>query len=136
MLSSGIVTESLQYFLPLSSLLTHRQTIRFFPLLVHVTRLYRLPHSPQIRTSESAYREYFPDDVILVFVDCGVSALRLLNSSWALLKTFRETDIAKAYGVNWIPSLVVIGPDGKVKLSTVMSSKVDQYLKNLVSSSK
>ena len=47
------------------------------------------------------------------------------------LKKFKETDIAKAYGVNWIPSIVVIGPDGQVKLSTVLSYKVDKYLKEL-----
>ena len=45
------------------------------------------------------------------------------------LKKFKETDIAKAYGVNWIPSMVVIGEDGKVKLSTVLTYKVDKYLK-------
>jgi len=47
------------------------------------------------------------------------------------LKKFKETDIAKAYGVNWIPTMVVIGPDGQVKLSTVLSYKVDKYLKEL-----
>ena len=47
------------------------------------------------------------------------------------LTKFKETDIAKAYGVNWIPSMVVIGPDGQVKLSTVLSYKVDKYLKEL-----
>ena len=47
------------------------------------------------------------------------------------LKKFKETDIAKAYGVNWIPSMVVIGPAGQVKLSTVLSYKVDKYLKEL-----
>ena len=47
------------------------------------------------------------------------------------LKKFKETDIAKAYGVNWIPSMVVIGPDGQVKLSTVLSYKVDKYLKEI-----
>lgn len=47
------------------------------------------------------------------------------------LKKFRETDIAKAYGVKWIPSMVVVGPDGQVKLSTVLPYKVDQYLKEL-----
>ena len=47
------------------------------------------------------------------------------------LKKFKETDIAKAYGVNWIPSMVVIGLDGQVKLSTVLSYKVDKYLKEL-----
>ena len=47
------------------------------------------------------------------------------------LKKFRETDIAKAYGVKWIPSMVVIGPDEQVKLSTVLTYKVDKYLKEL-----
>jgi len=47
------------------------------------------------------------------------------------LKKFRETDIARAYGVKWIPSMVVVGPDGQVKLSTVLTYKVDKYLKEL-----
>lgn len=45
------------------------------------------------------------------------------------LKKFKETDIAKDYGVKWIPSIVVVGPDGQVKLSTVMTNKLDKYLK-------
>ena len=47
------------------------------------------------------------------------------------LKKFKETDIAKAYGVKWIPSMVVVGPDGEVKLSTVLTYKVDKYLQEL-----
>ena len=47
------------------------------------------------------------------------------------LKKFKETAISKAYGVNWIPSMVVIGSDGQVKLSTVLTYKVDKYLKEL-----
>ena len=47
------------------------------------------------------------------------------------LKKFKETAIAKSYGVNWIPSMVVVGPDGQVKLSTVLTYKVDKYLKEL-----
>jgi len=50
------------------------------------------------------------------------------------LKKFKETDIARAYGVKWIPSMVVIGPDGQVKLSTVMISRLDKFLKELTSS--
>ena len=49
------------------------------------------------------------------------------------LKKFKETDIAKAYGVKWIPSMVVVGADGKVALSTVLTYKVDKYLKELTS---
>ena len=47
------------------------------------------------------------------------------------LKKFKETDIAKAYGVKWIPSMVVVGSDGQVKLSTVLTYKVDKYLQEL-----
>ena len=47
------------------------------------------------------------------------------------LKKFKDTDISKAYGVKWIPSMVVVGPDGQVKLSTVLTYKVDKYLKEL-----
>ena len=49
------------------------------------------------------------------------------------LKKFNETDIAKTYGVKWIPSMVVVGPDGQVKLSTVLTYKLDKYLKELTS---
>ena len=47
------------------------------------------------------------------------------------LKGFKESDIAKAYGIHWIPSLIVIGKDGKVLLSTVHTHKVDTFLKTL-----
>ena len=47
------------------------------------------------------------------------------------LKKFKETDIAKAYGVKWIPSIVIVGPDGQVKLSTVVIEKVERYLQEL-----
>jgi pimeloyl-ACP methyl ester carboxylesterase/peroxiredoxin len=49
------------------------------------------------------------------------------------LKKFRETDIARLYGVKWIPSMVVIA-DGKVVLSTVLSYKVDLKLRQLTGS--
>ena len=84
------------------------------------------------------YQTYHNNGVefIGVSMDTDVEAWKHAIEKYAItypqaseLKKFKETDIAKAYGVNWIPSLVVIGPDGKVKLSTVMSHKVDQYLK-------
>ena len=43
-------------------------------------------------------------------------------------KKMREAEVAKLYGVKWIPSLVVVGPDGKVALSTVISQKVRALL--------
>ena len=47
------------------------------------------------------------------------------------LRKFKDTDISKAYGVKWIPSMVIVGPDGKVVLATVQIEKVEQYLNNL-----
>ena len=44
------------------------------------------------------------------------------------LKKMREAEVTKLYGVKWIPSLVVVGPDGKVALSTVISQKVRALL--------
>ena len=48
------------------------------------------------------------------------------------LKKMREAQISKTYGVSWIPSLYVIGRDGKVVLGTVLSAKVEQTLRQLV----
>ncbi len=44
------------------------------------------------------------------------------------LKKFKQTDIHRAYGVNWIPTMVVIDPQGKVALSTVCTYKADKLL--------
>ena len=51
------------------------------------------------------------------------------------LKRMNQSDVAKAYGVRWIPSLYLIGPDGKVLVSTVLSYKIENMLyKNFVES--
>lgn len=44
------------------------------------------------------------------------------------LKPWKETQVSKDYGVKWIPSIVVVGADGKVLLSTVMLPKVKSLL--------
>lgn len=40
----------------------------------------------------------------------------------------KESAIGADYHVKWIPSLYVIGPDGKVQLATVVASKVAAFL--------
>ena len=86
------------------------------------------------------YRQYHPLGVEFVGVsmDTDVEAWRKAIAQYEItypqvseLKKFRETDIAKAYGVLWIPSMVVVGADGRVLLSTVHSYKVDKLLKEL-----
>lgn len=84
------------------------------------------------------YKTYRSDklEFVGVSMDTDVAAWRKAIGHYGItypqvseLRKFRETDIAKAYGVNWIPSMVVVGPDGKVLLSTVVLDKVEQLLK-------
>ena len=47
------------------------------------------------------------------------------------LKRMNNSEVAKAYGVKWIPSIYLIGPDGKVLVSTVLSYKIENALNRL-----
>lgn len=47
------------------------------------------------------------------------------------LKRMREAKIAQTYGVQWIPSMTLVGPDGKVVLSTVVLERMEKALENL-----
>ena len=47
------------------------------------------------------------------------------------LKRMREAKIAQTYGVQWIPSMTLVGPDGKVVLSTVVLKRMEKALENL-----
>ncbi len=84
------------------------------------------------------HREYAAKGIEFVGVsmDTDVEAWRKACQQFGItftqvseLKKFKETDIAKSYGVKWIPSMVVIDKDGQVALSTVLTYKVDKYLK-------
>ena len=86
------------------------------------------------------YEKYHPYGIEFVGIsmDTDVEAWKKAIEKYGItypqvseLKKFKETDIAKAYGVKWIPSMVIVGPDGQVKLSTVLTYKVDNYLKEL-----
>ena len=48
------------------------------------------------------------------------------------LKKMREANISKAYGVKWIPSMVLIDPEGKVVMGTVLSKKLERKLEELL----
>lgn len=47
------------------------------------------------------------------------------------LKRMREAEIAKSFGVQWIPSMTLIGPDGKVVLSTVVVERMEKALSEI-----
>ena len=54
----------------------------------------------------------------------GMDWLQL--SEW---KKWKETKVSADYHIKWIPTKYVIDPKGKVILSTVMTEKVEKYLK-------
>ena len=97
--------------------------------------------APEVVRMYEAYRPY-GIEFIGISMDTDVEAWKKAIEKYGItypqvseLKKFKETDIAKAYGVKWIPSMVVVGPDGEVKLSTVLTYKVDKYLKELTTGS-
>ena len=48
------------------------------------------------------------------------------------LKKMRKANISKAYGVKWIPSMVLIDPERKVVMGTVLSKKLEKKLEELL----
>ena len=89
---------------------------------------------------KAMYEAVSKDKVAFVSVsfDRGLDALKAFAKDNALpgVQLFdpagkKESAVGAAYGVKWIPSMVIVGPDGQVKLSTVMTYKVDNYLKEL-----
>jgi len=93
--------------------------------------------APEVVRQYEKYHQY-GIEFIGISMDTDVEAWKKTIEKFGItypqvseLKKFKETDIAKAYGVKWIPSIVVVGPDGQVKLSTVLTTKLDNYLKEL-----
>lgn len=46
-------------------------------------------------------------------------------------KPWKETQVSKDYHINWIPSMYLIGPDGRVVLGTVMPEKLRKALETV-----
>lgn len=85
------------------------------------------------------YKEYSPKGVQFVGISmdtdrevwaAAVKKHDIAYTQVSELVKFRETEISKKYGVQWIPSMYLIAPDGKVVLGTVVSEKLEQALKS------
>lgn len=44
----------------------------------------------------------------------------------------KESAVCEAYGVKWIPSLILVGPDGRVACKTVVAGRIDRFLSNIL----
>ena len=89
---------------------------------------------------KAQYEKYSPKGVEFVGVSFDDNAERWQNAikefglkyhQVSELKKWKTTDIYAAYGIKWIPTIYIIGPDGKVKLATVLSERAEQFLHNL-----
>ena len=52
------------------------------------------------------------------------------------LKPWKETRISQDYHIKWIPSMYLIGPDGKVVLATVEIKKLRKALEAISTAKK
>ena len=93
-----------------------------------------VPHLKEI------HKAYASDKVAFLSVsfdtdkDKLTSYIRDNGMDWAHgseLKKWKETTVSSLYYVKWIPSVYLIGPDGKVILGTVVLDKIEAALKGL-----
>lgn len=91
----------------------------------------------EIPTVLRMYKEYSPKGVKFVGISFDDKAEQWKDAikKYGLeyiqvseLKRMRDSEIAKTYGIKWIPSMYLIGPDGKILVSTVMSDKIEKAL--------
>ena len=92
---------------------------------------------------EAIAKEYQGKDLTVVAVSFDIDKeawVKYINRNGAPinevhvseLKKMKESAVAKAFGVQWIPSLYLLDKDGKVLLATVEVSKVEAMVKNLM----
>lgn len=92
---------------------------------------------------EAIAKEYQGKDLAVVAVSFDIDKeawVKYINRNGAPvnevhvseLKKMKESAVAKAFGVQWIPSLYLLDKDGKVLLATVEVSKVEAMVKTLM----
>jgi len=92
---------------------------------------------------EAIAKEYQGKDLTVVAVSFDIDKeawVKYINRNGAPvnevhvseLKKMKESAVAKAFGVQWIPSLYLLDKDGKVLLATVEVSKVEAKVKTLM----
>lgn len=95
----------------------------------------------EIPDVQRMYTKFHPKGVefIGVSMDTDVKAWKAALEKYNIvypqgseLVKFHDTKIASLYGVNWIPSMVLIDPDGHVALSTTLSYKMERTLTELM----
>ncbi|MBR6978664.1 MAG: alpha/beta fold hydrolase [Prevotella sp.] len=62
----------------------------------------------------------------------AIEKYNILYPQLSELKRMRESDVAQAFGVKWIPSMLLVDKEGRVMLGTVLSDKMEVALTELM----
>jgi TonB family protein len=62
---------------------------------------------------------------------CATDVYKLVGAQVSELKKWKETQVSKDYHINWIPTLYLLDPEGKVDLATVEVAKLEKRLQQL-----
>lgn len=98
----------------------------------------------EIPTVKEIYKEY-KDRVRLIGVSFDTNKDQLKEFctknelKWTMFseyKKWKETNISKAYNIQWLPTMYLINPEGKVAFTTVLAEKMQQKLKELADAGK
>lgn len=93
----------------------------------------------ELPTVKEIYKEY-KDMVKLIGVsfDTDKDQLKEFRQKnelkWTMFseyKKWKETNISKAYNIQWLPTMYLINPEGKVAFTTVVAEKMQKKLKEL-----
>jgi len=94
----------------------------------------------EMPTMKALYEKYATDDIVFVGISFDTSKETLATylkendikwQQYSEFKKWKETTISSDFHIKWIPSIYLIGPDGKVMLATVMTSKLEAALKEI-----
>lgn len=94
----------------------------------------------EIPTMKALYEKYATDDIVFVGISFDTDKETLAkfvkdNSiawpQYSEFKKWKETTVSGDFKINWIPTIYLIDPDGKVALATVMTSKLEAALQEI-----
>lgn len=91
----------------------------------------------EIPAMKALYDEYASDKVVFIGVSVdekpeawrkciGDNGMRWIHHSE--LKPWKSTRIAADYRVKWIPTVYIVGPDGRIALATIKTEELREFL--------
>lgn len=90
---------------------------------------------------KALYEKYASDDIVFVGISFDTDKAALTTyvkdngikwPQYSEYKKWKETTVSGDFKINWIPTIYLVDPEGKVALATVMTSKLEAELESIV----